>query len=105
MNSRSLPQNKAPFGLDPLAKFAAFAQRSVPTIWVLSSLMEGTIRTRRLSGIDSNLATAVGVARDGRATLWSHSLSTSDPPPPTAIIGLVGSRAPPLLKERDKDTG
>ena len=47
MNSRSLPQNKALFGLDLLAKFALFffffLQKCMPKIRALSSRMKGTI--------------------------------------------------------------
>ena len=47
MNSRSLPQNKAPIGSDPLAKSVVFVQKSVSTIWTLLSVMEGTILKKR----------------------------------------------------------
>ena len=40
MNSRSLPQNETLFDSDPLAKFVAFAWKSVLTIQALSSWME-----------------------------------------------------------------
>ena len=48
MDSRSFPQNKAPFGWNQLSKFCHFAQKSVLTIRILSSRTEGTITTKRL---------------------------------------------------------
>ena len=48
MNSRSLSQNKAPFGSDPLAKFAIFARKNAPTIRVLSWGKECTILNRKV---------------------------------------------------------
>ena len=50
MNSRLLPQNKASFGSDQLAKFCRFVWKRVPTIRALSARMEGTIGTRRPRG-------------------------------------------------------
>ena len=52
MNSRSLPQNKTLFGSDPLAKFVVFVQKYVPTIWALSSRIEGTILKNKLTWVD-----------------------------------------------------
>ena len=49
MNSILLPQNKVPFGPDPLAKFALFAQKCVQTIRVLSLGMESTILKSKLT--------------------------------------------------------
>ena len=47
MDSRSLPQNKAPFGLNQLSKFCYFARKSLPTIWTLSSQTKGIVGMRR----------------------------------------------------------
>ena len=49
MDSRSLPQNKAPFASDQMTKFCRFAHKTVLTIQALSSWMEGTTVTRRMS--------------------------------------------------------
>ena len=48
-NSRSLPQNKASFGSDLLAKFCYFVRKSVLMIAALSSQMDGTISKRSSS--------------------------------------------------------
>ena len=48
MNSRSLQHNNAPFGSDPLVKFAIFAQKSTLRIQALSVGVEGIILKRRL---------------------------------------------------------
>ena len=49
-NSRSLPQNEAPFGLDSLAKFDVFAQKYMRAIHAHSSGPEGTIVMMRSRG-------------------------------------------------------
>ena len=43
MNSRSLPQNKAPLSSEQLVKFIIFIQKNVLTIRALSLQTEGTI--------------------------------------------------------------
>ena len=78
MESRSLPQNNASFGSDQLSKLLNFAQKSVSTIWPLSSQMKGTNTTRRLRETNWNLEMEVGVARDGRSTLPLYGSSTLD---------------------------
>ena len=49
MNLRSLSQNKVLFGLDQLAKFVAYVQKSVSTIRSFSTWTKGTIVTKRVS--------------------------------------------------------
>ena len=51
MNSRLLPQNKALFGSDPLAKFVIFVQKYVLTIRPLSSETDSTILKKELRKI------------------------------------------------------
>ena len=51
MNLRLLPQNKALFGSDPLAKFVIFVQKYVLTIWPLSSETDSTILKKELRKI------------------------------------------------------
>ena len=76
MNSRSLPQNNASFGLDQLSKLCHFARKSVPMIQLLSSRMKGTNTTRRLRETNWNLEMAVGVARDSGSTPPHRDSST-----------------------------
>ena len=122
MNSRSLPQNKAPFSSDQLAKFVVFGRQSVPMTLALSLRTEDTIVTRRSRGTCWDLEPVVGVARDSGATLGNHGLATrchcrsltstelgpaiSPPSEPNYLLHaanrtpeLLDRRRPPLMRE------
>ena len=104
MNSRSLPQNKPLFGSDQLAKFVVFAHKSVSTIQVLSSQIEGIIMMRRPRGIGWHLETAVGMAKYGGTMSWSHDLCTNDHCRQWRCLGGWEARANhfgPLWSQRD----
>ena len=86
IDSRLLPQNKVPFGLDLLAKFCHFARKNISMIRALSFLTEGTIRIKRPRGIDWYLRWPLKLAGGWQKMLGSHSLPTCGPPPSTAAI-------------------
>ena len=88
---RSLPQNKALFDSDLLAKFHHFTRKSVPMIQALSSWMEGAIMMRRPRRIDLHPDTMVGVARDSVLPLFFPRPLTHCAPSPTAVIGQSGN--------------
>ena len=75
IDSRPLPQNKAPFGYDLLAKFRHFTRKSVPTIRSLLSQTEGTITMRKSRGTYWDLEPVIGVAEDGDATAASQDVA------------------------------
>ena len=76
MNSRLLPQNKIPFGLDLLAKFIVFAHKCTLEIRILLSRTEGTIVRRLSRGTCWDREQPVRVARDGGTLLGGRGLAT-----------------------------
>ena len=72
IDSRSLPQNKALFGSNLLAKFCHLAWKNVQTIWTLSSRTEDTIMMRRPRGIDWHPNWPPKLAREWKGMVGSH---------------------------------
>ena len=85
-NTRLLPQNKAPFGLDQLSKFRQFVQKCVPKICALSSQTEGTITTRRSRGNCLSQEPPSKLAREWRSATMSHDPRQARSPPQTTVF-------------------
>ena len=71
-----VPQNKASFDSNQLAKFFVSAQKSMPTIQTFSSRTDGTIVMRRPRGSGWDPKPVVGMDGDNGATPGSRSLAT-----------------------------
>ena len=88
MNSRLLPQNKAPFRLDQLVKCVVTTWKNVSTIRAFSPWTKDTIVMRRPWGIGWHLDIAMGVARDN---VSYHSAAF----PPLAVCSSSTEELPP----------
>ena len=104
IDSRSLPQNRAPFGSNQLSKFCYFAWKYASLIRALSSWTKGTIMTRRPQGIDLHPKPSSKVAGEGGSTSWVHGLSTHSTPLSLAMLRLLRIVSPPYLARSESSS-